>query len=138
MPSSVSPEGQHLESQKDVRILLVEDREIVRKGFCELINGHSGWKVCGEAGNSREAIEKTLALKPDLVVIDLVMPVMSGLDATKELRRLFPAMKIVIVSMYDSQQTVAQKVGADAYVSKSRTWFDLRDAIIAVLGDGAS
>jgi DNA-binding NarL/FixJ family response regulator len=126
---------QHPESQRDVKILLVEDHEIVRKGFCELIDGHSGWKVCGEAGNGKEAIEKTLSLNPDVVVIDLLMPIMNGIEATNQIRRLCPATKIVMVSMYDSQQAVAEKAGADAYVGKSRTWSDLRDAIAAVLKD---
>ena len=123
------------ESRRDVKILLVEDHEIVRKGFCELIDGHSGWKVCGEAGNGKEAIEKTLALNPDVVVIDLLMPVMSGIEATKQIRQLCPATKIVMVSIYDSQRTVAEEAGANAYVGKNRTWPDLRDAIAGVLGD---
>jgi DNA-binding NarL/FixJ family response regulator len=118
-----------------VTILLVEDHDIVRKGFCELLDGHSGWKVCGEAGNGKEAIVKCLALHPDVVVIDLLMPVMSGLEATKQIRQLCPETKIVMVSMYDSQQSAAMKAGANAYVGKSRTWPELRDAIATVLGD---
>ena len=131
----VSPNRQHLESQRGVKILLVEDHEIVRKGLYELIDGHSGWKVCGEAGNGKEAIEKSLSLNPDVVVIDLLMPVMNGIEATKQIRQLCPATKIVMVSMYDSQQAVAEKAGANAYVGKSRTWYDLRDAIATVLED---
>jgi NarL family two-component system response regulator LiaR len=123
------------ESRRDVKILLVDDHEIVRKGFCELIDGRSGWTVCGEAGNGKEAIEKSLALNPDVVVIDLLMPDMSGIEATKQIRQLCPATKIVMVSIYDSQRTAAKEAGANAYVGKSRTWPDLRDAIAAVLED---
>jgi len=127
-----------LKSQGDVKILLVEDHEIVRKGLFELIDGHLGWKVCGEAGNGKEAIEKTLALSPDLVVIDLLMPVMNGIEAAKQIRRLCPATKIVMISMYDSQQAVAQKAGVNAYVSKNLTWRDLHEAIAGVLEDRSS
>ena len=126
------------ESQKNVRILLVEDHEIVRKGLYSLIDGYAGWKVCGEAGNGKEAVEKTLALHPDVVVIDLLMPVMNGIEATKQIRRVRPATKVVMISIYDSQQTAAENAGAHAYVGKSRTWADLRDAIVAVLESGSS
>jgi two-component system, NarL family, response regulator LiaR len=122
-----------LELRTGVEILVVEDHEIVRKGLCRLIGGYSCWKVCGEAVNGREAIEKTLALHPDIVVIDLLMPVMNGIEATKQIRRLCPATKVVMISAYDSQQLAAQKAGAHAYVGKSRAWEDLRDAITSVL-----
>jgi len=137
-PKPVEPNAQCLKSQRDVKILLVEDHEIVRKGLHELIDGCSGWKVCGEARNGKEAVEKTLALNPDVVVIDLLMPVMNGIEATKRIRRLCPATKIVMISMYDSQQVVAQKAGVNAYVSKNLTWRHLREAIAGVLEDGSN
>ena len=125
-----------LGSRREVKILVVEDHTMVREGLCQLLDGYSGWKVCGEAENGKEAIEKAHALHPDLVVIDLLMPIMNGIEATKEIRRLCPTTKVVIVSMYDSQEKAAAKAGANAYVGKSRTWCDLRDAIAAVLQDG--
>jgi two-component system, NarL family, response regulator LiaR len=127
-------DAQYLTSPRDVKILLVDDHEIIRKGLHELIDGHFGWKVCGEAGNGKEAVEKALALNPDIVVIDLLMPVMDGIEATKQIRQLCPATKIVMVSMYDSQQPAAEKAGANAYVSKTLTWRDLRDAISCCYG----
>jgi len=122
-----------VELRTAVKILVVEDHEVVRKGLCRLIGGYSGWKVCGEAANGREAIKKTLALHPDVVVIDLLMPVMNGIEATEQIRRLCPATKVVVISVYDSQRLAAQQAGANAYVGKSRAWEDLRDAITAVL-----
>jgi DNA-binding NarL/FixJ family response regulator len=124
-----------LRTPRDIRILLVEDHEVVRKGLYGLIDGHSGWKVCGEAANGKEAIEKAIALNPDVVVIDLVMPVMNGIEATTEIHRLCPAIKIVMISMFDSQHFLAKQSGANAYVGKSRSWADLRNAIAAVLED---
>ena len=131
---SVAPDP-ILRERRDIRILLVEDHEIVRKGINGLIDGYAGWKVCGEASNGKEAIEKAVALHPDVVVIDLVMPVMNGIQATREIHRLCPAIKIVMVSMFDSQRFLAQQSGAHAYVGKSRSWSELRNAIAAVLDD---
>ena len=134
MADSIPRSNPPVESQsREVTILLVEDHEIVRKGLHGLIDGHSGWKVCGEAVSGNEAIEKTLALDPDVVAIDISMPGMDGIEATKRIRRLCPRTKVVIVSMYDSQQRLAEKAGADAYVAKSRTWQDLCNAISEVL-----
>jgi len=129
----MASERPHLQSQRDVKILLVEDHEIIRKGLCILISGYSGWNVCGEAGNGKEAIEKTLALRPDLVVIDVVMPVMDGIEATSQIRKVSPATKVVMISMYDSTQLEAQQAGADAYIGKSRAWAELRAAIASVV-----
>lgn len=74
----------------------------MRSGLRRLIESQSGWEVCGEAGNGQEAIEKALALKPDLVLMDITMPVMSGIEATRQIRQLSPETKIVIVSMHDN------------------------------------
>jgi CheY-like chemotaxis protein len=134
---SMKPDTHQSEPRRNVKVLLVEDHEIVRKGLYGLIDGHFGWKVCGEAANGKEAIEKAVALSPDVVVIDLVMPVMNGIQATKEIHRLCPAIKIVMISMFDSQQILASQSGANAYVGKSRSWSDLRNAIAAVLKETA-
>lgn len=101
--------------------MIVDDHEIVRSGLRRLVEARSGWEVCGEAGNGEEAIEKALALKPDLILMDISMPVMSGIEATHQIHRRSPATKIVIVSLHDNEVIAAQAkhAGADAYIVKA-------------------
>ena len=120
------------------RILIVDDHEIVRSGLRRLVERQSGWEVCGEAVNGKEAIEKALALNPDLVLMDISMPVMSGIEATRQIRRLSPVTKIVIVSLRDDESITAEakNAGADAYVVKACASEILLRTIAAVLGEG--
>lgn len=128
-----------LRSAMAFRILLVDDHEIVREGIKRILAKDSNLDVCGEAGNGQEAVEKVLALKPDLVLMDLSMPVMGGVEATKQIRLHFPDTKIVVLTLHDSAHFVEamKAVGADAYVLKSRSVEDLIDAIIRALGRGS-
>jgi len=69
-----------------MRLLIVDDHEVVRRGIRSLLADHNRWEVCGEAVNGKGAIEKALALNPDLVLMDIGMPVMSGIEATRQIR----------------------------------------------------
>jgi DNA-binding NarL/FixJ family response regulator len=117
------------------RILLVDDHEVVRAGLAKLLQ--DSWDICGEAGNGREAVDKVLELKPDLVVLDLSMPIMGGTAAAREIRSLSPTTKIILLSMHDTESVVelSRLVGADACVSKRSAAIELRKAITAVLKD---
>ena len=101
------------------RILIVDDHEIVRSGLRRLVERQSGWEVCGEAVNGKEAIDKALALNPDLVLMDISMPVMNGIEATRQMRRLSPMTKIVIVSLHDNKSIAAEakEAGAGRFTS---------------------
>ena len=103
------------------RILLADDHEIVRSGMKSLLDAHHPWVVCGEAENGKQAVEKVMELKPDMVVLDLSMPVMNGIEAAREIRKLSPKTKIVMFSMHDSARMAyeAKEAGADAYIVKS-------------------
>jgi DNA-binding NarL/FixJ family response regulator len=103
-----------------MRVVLADDHEVVRKGIRAIVNGHPPWTVCGEAENGQEAIDLVLELKPDLVVLDLSMPVMNGLQATARIRQLAPSTKILVLSMHDSPQVKhgALAAGADAFLTK--------------------
>jgi len=128
-----------LDSRMTHRILLVDDHAMVREGFKRLLDV-PGLSICGEASDGKEALEKVAALKPDLVLMDLSMPVMGGIEATREIRRLSPAIKVVIVSLHDSVHaaTQAKQAGADAYVVKSRSAGELLEAMSVVLGEDLS
>jgi len=100
-----------------VRVLIADDHELVRKGLGAIFSGEPGWTVCGEAANGQEAVDLVAKLHPDLVLLDITMPLMNGLTAAAKIRQLAPATKILIVSMHDSPVAAreALKAGADAF-----------------------
>ncbi len=104
-----------------LRIFVADDHEVVRRGICALLTAHHGWEICGEAGDGREAVEKVAHLKPDIVILDIGMPALNGLDATRQILHNDPHQKVAILSITDSEQVIheALKAGANAYISKS-------------------
>src|ERR1700752_1910123 len=114
-----------------VRIVIADDHEIFRRGLRSLLESHSDWQVCGEAGNGREAIEKVRELKPDVVVLDVTMPQVNGLEAAREIRRIVPESKVVILSQHEPalMRQSALAAGAGAYVTKSEVSRELMNAI---------
>jgi DNA-binding NarL/FixJ family response regulator len=91
-----------------VRILVVDDSQLMRRCLRTVLEQHTPWKVCGEASNGREAVEKAQQANPDVIVLDLQMPVMNGLDAAKEIRRKSPEVPILMVSLHMSSQLADQ------------------------------
>ena len=102
-------------------ILIADDNALVRRGLCELFSREVDFEVCGEAENGREAIEEAQALHPDLILLDLAMPVMNGLDAARALTRLMPEVPVIMYSAYSDPFTKkeARSAGVSALVSKS-------------------
>jgi DNA-binding NarL/FixJ family response regulator len=117
-----------------IRILVVDDHPIVRQGLKTLLEGHSGWRVIGEASDGAEALEKAGELNPDVMVLDVTMPRMNGLEACRLLRRQFPELEILFVTQHDSPQMMreALEAGARGYVVKSNAARDLLAAVEAV------
>jgi len=117
-----------------IRILLVDDHPIVRQGLKTLLEGHSGWEVIGEASDGAEAVEKAKDLSPDVMVLDVTMPRMNGLEACRLLRQECPRLEILFVTQHDSPQMMreALEAGARGYVVKSNAARDLLAAVDAV------
>jgi DNA-binding NarL/FixJ family response regulator len=102
-------------------VLIVDDVEIIRQALCQLFTSEADFDVCGEAENGREAIEKAQELRPDLIVLDPSMPVMNGIDSARALRRLMPAVPLIIFSEYSDVFSAeeARSAGISALVLKS-------------------
>ena len=102
-------------------ILIVDDSPLVRRCLRNLLERQSDWTVCGEAENGQDGIDKALQLGPDLILLDLVMPVMNGVEAARELKQLMPATPLLMFTTYaDSHLTrEALAVGVDAVAAKS-------------------
>ena len=89
-----------------IRILVADDHAIMRRGLRGLLETHAGWQVCGEAENGRDAVEMTIRLEPEVVVLDLTMPELNGLDAAKNIRAAVPATEILIFTMHESEELI--------------------------------
>lgn len=116
------------------RILLADDHEVVRAGLRALLEEQSGWEVVAEAADGRDAVEKASKLKPDVVVIDIAMPSLNGLEAVRQIVKAVPNTKVLVLTMYDSDPLIQQvlQAGARGYLLKSDAGRDLVSAIDAL------
>jgi DNA-binding NarL/FixJ family response regulator len=121
------------------RILIVDDHEIVREGIRTLLaKTRTDWEVCGEAANANDALEAVKRLKPDVVILDITMPGMSGLEAAQRMKKLDVTSRVLIFTMHESAGLGAEvhRAGADGFVLKSQAARDLVRAIQALLSGG--
>lgn len=102
------------------QILVVDDNEVVRGRLIETLKAHDGWEVCAEVENGEQAVAKAKELNPDLIILDLAMPVMDGLRATREIMRILPSVPIVIYTLHYAAwlELEAKKAGARGVVAK--------------------
>jgi DNA-binding NarL/FixJ family response regulator len=121
--------------KKPMRILIADDHEAVRRGLRAALSA-AGWEVCADVVNGKEAVAKATELKPDLIILDISMPVMGGLDAARLIRTANPSAKIVIFTMHESQQMKDEiaRIGVQAHAVKSAPMKNLLDTIKTVLG----
>ena len=118
-----------------VRIMLADDHTIVRQGLARLLEEHQGLKVVGEAINGQIAVEKAEKLKPDIIIMDIAMPRMNGIEAAKRIRKLVPETKIIILSMYSHEHYIHEllECGVSGYLLKDSSGQDIIKAIRAAL-----
>lgn len=117
-----------------VRILIADDHALVRRGAKQLLETQPGWSVVGEAVNGQDAVEKAKCLKPDVAVIDLTMPDLNGIEATRQILSVAPQTEILVLTLHDSERSIRQALdaGARGYVLKSDAEASLIEAVEAV------
>lgn len=103
-----------------LRILVADDHQVVRTGLRTLLESKTGWQVCAEAANGREAVEKAGELQPDVAVLDIGMPLLNGVEATRQIRKVSPKTEILILTMHDSEHMIqgVMDAGAHGYILK--------------------
>jgi DNA-binding NarL/FixJ family response regulator len=116
---------------KHLRILVADDHALVRRGARDVLHSRHGWRVVGEAANGREAVEKAIALQPDVAVLDLAMPELDGIEAARRIRDALPKSKVLVLTMYECDHMVqrALNAGAHGYLLKS----DLSDCLVTAV-----
>jgi len=103
-----------------LRILIADDHAVVRAGLRTLLESRQGWQVCAEASDGRDAVEKAAKHKPDVAILDIAMPLLNGVDATRHIRKASPQTRVLILTMHESDELVQQVVeaGARGYILK--------------------
>jgi DNA-binding NarL/FixJ family response regulator len=119
---------------KNLRILIADDHGLVRRGARGVLHSRHGWRVVGEAANGREAVEKTIKLKPDVVILDISMPELDGVEVVRQVREAVPDTKVLVLTMHESDQMVQRVLdaGAHGYILKSDLTDCLAKAVNAV------
>jgi len=122
----------------DLQILVADDHEIVRAGLVALLKPHPGWQICGQARDGREAVQMSATLKPDVVILDVGMPSLNGLDAARQILELNSQTRILILTMTDAEQLAqaALDAGARAFILKTDASRDLVTAVEALQANG--
>jgi RNA polymerase sigma factor, sigma-70 family len=117
-----------------LRLLVADDHTLVRQGIRKILEAQPGWTVVGEAGNGRDAVRMAVELQPDVVILDIGMPLLNGVEAVQQITRRAPSMRVLVVSMHaaDVYVTRAVRAGAVGYILKDSADADLLHAVTAV------
>ena len=117
-----------------LRILIADDHELARRGIRALLESHPGWEVCGEAKDGRETVELAASIRPDIVLLDIGMPNLNGLEAARQILTSSPEVAILILTMHDSDNVVREvlRAGARGYLLKTDAGRDLVAAVEAL------
>jgi DNA-binding NarL/FixJ family response regulator len=135
-PAELTLRIQHLleKATKKIKVLVVDDHTMVRNGICAVLALQKDVELAGEASDGKDALEKVLRFVPNVVLMDIVMPVMSGLEATKQISKECPQSKVLILTQYDEEENmqVARKAGAYGFIPKRAASSDLINGIRTV------
>ena len=120
------------------RVLVVDDHAVIRRGVQGILRAYPEWELCGEAENGQEAIKLAETLKPEIIIMDVSMPILNGLEATRIIHELLPNTRILLLTLHSSTELVrtAFRAGARGYVLKSDAEHELVRALNVVVGDG--
>jgi DNA-binding NarL/FixJ family response regulator len=131
----VAPIGQRRGGMESVSILIADDHAVVRRGLRALVETNPKWKVIGEAGNGRDAVELAAKACPNVAILDISMPVLNGLDAATQILKASPRTRILILTMHTAEELIEKTLGAGAsgYILKSDAEKDLITAVEALL-----
>lgn len=121
-------------SATTLRILVADDHDFIRQGTCAVLERQPGWEICGLAANGREAVVQASALKPDIVVMDMTMPELNGLDAAVQIKRRLPETEIVLLSAHQSEEVIrsAFKAGVKSFIFKTEAHHLLVESVQAL------
>jgi DNA-binding NarL/FixJ family response regulator len=115
----------------NIRLLVADDHEVVRKGLCAILQEQEGWVVAAEANDGREAVSRAIEVKPDIAIMDIGMPVLNGLEATRQILRNIPRVKVLVLTVHDSDSVIREAIdaGAHGYLLKTDAGADLIHAV---------
>ncbi len=122
-------------NDRTITVFLADDHTIVRQGLAKLLESEPNFKVVGEAKNGREAVSMVEALKPEIVIMDISMPLLNGIEATRLIKKNRPQTKVIILSMHNHDQYISKlfKLGISGYLLKDSTGSDVIQAILAAI-----
>lgn len=122
-------------NDKAITVLLADDHTIVRQGLAKVLDGSANLKVVGEARDGREAVSKAYQLKPNIVLMDISMPILNGIEATRQIKKLCHQTKVIILSMHSHDRFIGEllRIGAAGYLLKDSTGSDIIKAIDAAM-----
>lgn len=121
------------------RVLIVDDHAFIRRGVETILQSFPEWEVCGEASNGSDAVQLANQLNPEVVLMDVTMPGMNGLEATRIIRKQHPEVKVILLTLHESSEVLRSgfRAGANGYLLKADAEEELMKALRVVVGDGS-
>lgn len=121
------------------RVLIVDDHAFIRRGVQSILQAFPEWELCGEASNGADAIRLVEALNPDIVLMDVTMPGINGIDATRIIRQAYPSVRVVLLTLHESSEILRSgfRAGANGYLLKADAEDELTKAMRVVIGGGS-